>query len=46
MINQVGYVKLGLACADACKALDQGTNRSRVDQPGQSVLRAIEQLTM
>ena len=46
MINEMEYVELGLSCADVCKTLDRGTNRRRVDQPSQSVLRAIEQLTM
>ena len=46
MINKVDYVDLGLSCAEVCKALVQGTNGGRVDQPSQSVLTAIEQLTM
>jgi hypothetical protein len=46
MINKVIYVELGLSCADVCKALDRVTNRSRVDQPSQSVLRAVEQYVM
>ena len=46
MINQMEYVELGLACADVCRVLDRGVNRRRVDQLSQSVLRAIEQLTM
>jgi hypothetical protein len=46
MINKVVYVELGLSCADICKALGRVTNRSRVDQPSQSVLGAIEQFTM
>ena len=45
MINEVDYVELGLVCAHVCEALDRGTNTSRVDQLGQSVLRAIEQFT-
>ena len=45
MINRVDYVDLGLSCADLCKALDRGINKRRVDQPSQSVLAAIEQLT-
>jgi len=46
MINEVDYVDLGLACADACKALDGVVNKRRVDQLSQSVLGAITQLTM
>ena len=46
MINQAEYVGLGLACADICKVLERGMNERRVDQPNQSVLRAIEQFTM
>jgi len=45
MVHEVDYVELGLVCAHVCEALDRGTNRSRVDQLGQSILRAIEQLT-
>ena len=45
MINEEDHVELGLSCVDVCKALDRGMNRSRVDQPSQFVLRAIEQLT-
>lgn len=46
MIDEVGYVELGLTCAEVCKALDQGMNRRRVDQLSQSTLRAIERLVM
>lgn len=46
MINEVDYVDLGLACADACKALEGVVNKRRVDRLSQSVLRAITQLTM
>jgi len=41
MINEVDYVELGLAWADVCGTLDQGTNGRRGDQLGQSVLREI-----
>jgi len=46
MINEVDYVDLGLACADACKVFDRVVNKRRVDQLSQSVLRAITQLAM
>jgi len=46
MVGEEEYVKLGLSCADVCKALDRGINGRRVDQPSQSILRTIEQLTM
>ena len=45
MINKANYVELGLACAEVCRALDRGTNGGQIDQPSQSVLTAIEQLT-
>ena len=46
MIEEVGYVELGLTCAEVCKSLDQGMNGRRVDQLSQSTLRAIERLVM
>ena len=45
MINQADYVDLGLACADVCKVLDRGMRGRRMDELGQSVFEAIEQLT-
>ena len=45
MINEADYVDLGLACADVCRALDRGMRARRVDELGQSVFEAIEQLT-
>ena len=45
MINKVDYVKLGLSCADVCKALSQGLERRQTDQLGQPVLEAIQQFT-
>ena len=45
MIDKTDYVELGLACADACEALNQGINDRRVDPLNPSVLKAIEQLT-
>ena len=44
MVNRVDYVELGLACAEACKALARGTEGRRGDQLSQAVLDAIEQL--
>ena len=43
--NEVDYVDLGLACADACRALDQGVNGRQADQISQLVVEAIGQLT-
>jgi hypothetical protein len=45
MINELDYIKLGLTCANVCEVLNRGMDRRRVDQPSQSVLGAIEQLT-
>ena len=46
MANELDYVELGLSCAEVCEALDQGLKGRRLDELGQSVLRAIGQLTM
>ena len=46
MVNESDYVDLGLACTDVCRALDRGMSGRRVDELSQSVLEAIEQLTM
>jgi len=46
MINEVGCVGLGLACADVCLALDQEIQGREPNEFSQSVLEAIEQLTV
>ena len=46
MISKTDYVELGLTCADVCEALNQGMDRRQADQLSQSVLEAIEKLTM
>lgn len=46
MVNEAEYVDLGLACADVCRALDRGVDGRSVDELGQSVFEAIQQLTM
>jgi len=46
MNDKVDYVELGLACAGVCEALDRGISGRRVNQLSQSVLTAIEQLTV
>jgi len=46
MINEVDCVGLGLACADVCIALDQGMKGREPNEFRQSVLKAIEQLTV
>ena len=45
MANRTDYVELGLACAEVCKALDQGVNGRRTDELSQSEFEAIGQLT-
>ena len=45
MIEREDCVKLGLACADVCRALDKGLDDRKADQLNRSVLEAIEQLT-
>jgi len=46
MISKADYVKLGLTCSDVCEALSQGMNTRRTDPLNQSVLEAIEKLTL
>ena len=45
MADKEGYVGLGLDCANICTALDRGTNGKKMDDLGQSVREAINQLT-
>ena len=45
MINEGDYVELGLSCADICRALDRGMDGKKLDEVGQSVCEAINQLT-
>ena len=44
--NEVDYVDLGLASADACKAFDRGANRRCVDEIRQSAFEVIVQFTL
>jgi hypothetical protein len=44
MINRKDCIELGLACADVCRALDQGVNGRRAEELTQPALEAIEQL--
>jgi hypothetical protein len=44
-MNKIDYIELGLACADVCKALDQGMHGRRMDELSQSVTEAIGRLT-
>ena len=44
MVDNKDYVKLGLACADVCRALDRGLNGRQADELARSVLEAIDQL--
>ena len=46
MINEMGYVELGLACADICTALERGMDGKKLDDLSQSVSEAIGQLTV
>jgi len=45
MANELGYVELGLECADICRAFDRGTNGKKLDELSSSVCEAIGQLT-
>ena len=45
MIDEAGFVELGLVCAEICQSLDGGMKAGGVYQPGSPVLGAIEQLT-
>ena len=45
MIDEVDYVELGLACADVCNALEGGLKGKRLNDLGNSVVGAIDQLT-
>ena len=46
MASKADYVKIGFTCADVCEALYQGMNTRRADQLNQTVLGAIEKLTL
>ena len=43
--NKSDYVDLGLACVNVCKALHRGMDGKELDDFGQSVREAIDQLT-
>jgi hypothetical protein len=45
MINEQDYVNLGLDCAEVCQALYRGTIGKKLEDLGQSVCQAINQLT-
>ena len=45
VVNDEGYIKLGISCADVCEALDRGLSEGRIDEPSKSVLGAIDKLT-
>ena len=44
-VDEQGYVKLGKSCARVCQALDRGLNETRIEEPSNSVLEAIDELT-
>ena len=46
MTKKRNYVELGLACANVCEVLGQGTDAKRASELSQPVFRAIERLTM
>ena len=45
MVDEPDYVKLGLFCADVCRALDWGMHGKKLDELSQSVHAAISLLT-
>ena len=45
MANETGYIELGIACANVCKALERGMNGKELEDLSQSVREAIDQLT-
>ena len=45
MIDEAGFVELGLDCAEICQSIDRGMKGGGVYQPGAPILEAIEQLT-
>ena len=46
MASKADYVEIGFTCADVCEALNRGMNTRRAGQLNQSVLGAIEKLTL
>ena len=44
MINDVDYVRLGLACADVCQTLDRVMKGGGVDRPSETISEAIGRL--
>ena len=45
VIDEAGFVELGLVCAEICQSFDRGMEARDVYQPGSPILEAIEQLT-
>ena len=45
VINEAGFVGLGLVCAEICQSFDRGMKARGVYKPGSPVLEVIEQLT-
>ena len=46
MVSKADYVELGLACVNVCEALNRRMSIKRTDQVNQSILEAIEKLTL
>ena len=44
MIDEAGFVELGLACAEICQSVDRGMKGGGVYQPGVPILEAVEKL--
>ena len=45
MVNEQGYVELGLFCVDICETLGRGLGDKKLDDLSKSVCDAINQLT-
>ena len=44
MVHEQDYIKLGLSCVDICEALGRGMGERKLDDLGESVCDAINQL--
>ena len=45
MIDESGFVELGLVFSETCQSFERGMKAKGVYQPGSPILEAIEQLT-
>jgi hypothetical protein len=46
MVDNLDYVRLGLSCADVCRALGRGINGKKLDEFSQPVYDATGQLAL